>query len=126
VRRARSVLALGCLAVAGCSSASTAPGPAGRLAASAASGTIRLTNRAARPAFTFVVGRGVAAVVDWGPCVDAARCPPIPPGETRRVPYPGGLVGPDEREALVYWWHAVGGPEGAPRVDSIRVIVVRL
>jgi hypothetical protein len=129
VRRARAVPALYtlcALAAATCSPGSTGPDPTRGLAATAGAGAIRLTNRAARPAFTFVVGRAQSALIDWTPCVEAAECPPIAAGEMRRVPYPGGHIEPGEQEALVYWWHVTADPVGAPRPDSIRVIVVRL
>jgi hypothetical protein len=88
--------------------------------------SLLLTNAGAEPVFTFVVGRETAALIDWIPCVDAARCPPIAPGATRREPRPTRPGGAPEGEALVYWWRAAPGPGDAPRPDRIRVIVVRL
>ena len=114
------------LLAAACSSSFTAPGRPGEVAATADSRVLRLTNRTARPAFTFVIGREIAATVLWAPCVDAARCPPIAPSATRDLPYRDGLIADDEREALVHWWHADAGADGTLRPDSIRTIVVPL
>lgn len=123
----RIVATLLCVAAAaGCSSGPAAPVDGGGLDIAVARPYLSLTNRTAAPAFTFVVGRSAAASINWAPCVDADRCPPIAPGATRRDPYPLGLDGARDREAIVHWWHAVPGPGGAPQPDSIRAVVVGL
>jgi len=104
-------------------------GAGGALLAARAPGdsTLALTNRTGAPVYTFVVGRERSALVRWAPCVDAATCPPIAPGETRQVPLV--VRAPDggrEPEALVHWWHAVPAPGGGVRPDSIRVVTVPL
>ena len=85
-----------------------------------------IRNRTNAPMFTFVVGRQAAALVDWFPCVDAVRCPPIMPGRAATRTVNGTLERIREREALVYWWHAVGRPDGTVGHDSVRYVVVEL
>jgi hypothetical protein len=87
---------------------------------------IELLNRTTSPVFTIVLGLKAAESADWYPCVDPIQCPPIAPGERRDVPYPHGLGGVVEREALVYWWHATLGSDGVMHADKIRVGTVRL
>jgi len=105
---------------------STAPTRIGSLTAAARNQQIELVNRTPLPVFTMVLGRSAAALIDWMPCVDPVQCPPIAPGARRNVPYPEGLYGVVEHEALVYWWHATPGSNGVMRPDSIRVEIVQL
>jgi hypothetical protein len=86
---------------------------------------VRVTNRGQAPVFVAVIGREVSALIDWYPCVHGALCPPpIAQGDTRTVPRPTFRDRP-EREANVYWWRAVTGPDGVLRPDSVRVVTVR-
>ena len=88
---------------------------------------IAITNRTRRDIYTFVVGRQAAALINWAPCVSGPSCVPLPPGKTRRAPYPTApLTSSAEREVLVYWWHAVRGPDGRLRPGSIQVEIVTL
>src|SRR5687767_13666321 len=104
----------------------TEPTQIGGVEAVARLGQIEITNRTTSPVFTFVIGRESAALVDWIACVNAAVCPPLAPNDIKRVPYPKKTDGRPEREALVYWWHAVLGSNGQQRPDSIRVGIVPL
>jgi len=90
---------------------------------------ILITNVTRQPIFTFVVGRNAAELINWAPCVAAPSCPPLAPGKTRHAPYPARYLADGrerEREALVYWWHAIRGRDGVVRPDSIRVRIVTL
>lgn len=93
----------------------------GGVVALSRAGRVELTNATALPVFAFVIGRELSTRALFSPCVDATQCPPIQPGARRSVPNPQG-----EREATVYWWHAVQGEDGKLQPDSIRVGVIRL
>jgi hypothetical protein len=106
----------------------TDPGAGSELRVVAARPELRLTNRADRPVYTFVVGRQASASINWAPCV-APECGRIAPGGTRAVPYPPPALVTGyaaETEALVFWWHAVPGPGGRLQPDSPRGLIVRL
>ena len=123
-RRSAATLCL-LLATGGCSP--TGLRPAETVAAVAGEQQIAITNQTRRPIFTFVVGREMAALVYWVPCMSGPECEPLPPGATRYVPYPSAAIPEAEREALVYWWHAVRSPTGrVVRADSIRALIVKL
>ena len=119
-------------ATGGCGTATTPPtGPAGgeTIYAVAREQRISITNVTRQPIFTFVVGRNAAELINWAPCVAAPSCPPLAPGKTRHAPYPARYLADGrerEREALVYWWHAIRGRDGVVRPDSIRVRIVTL
>jgi hypothetical protein len=92
-------------------------------------GVLQLSNATAAPVFTMVLGRRTAPLVLWGACVDATVCPTLflAPGASRRAVVDTiARDGARETEALVYWWHAVPGPDGRPRPDSIRTELVGL
>jgi len=95
---------------------STAPGDT--VGATARGTEVTIVNRTRTPVFTFVVGARTAALIYWGPCVDAARCAPLAPGATRRDTVPEAAT----EGAMVYWWHAVRGPTGALEPDAVRAI----
>ena len=99
---------------------------AGTFTASVVDGQLEVINGTTMPVYTFVVGREMAKVVRWAPCVDDAQCPPLAPGASRRTPLPRGPGGAAEQEALVNWWHRVVGPDSVARMDSVRTIVVPL
>ena len=126
VRTTRVRRAVAAALLAGCGAA-TAPRAVGGgdLRVAVARDGLRLHNVGAAPVFVAVYGREESALILWGPCVDAAVCPPIAPGASRAAPRPGTPARP-EREANVYWWRAVRGPDGALRPDSVRTITVAL
>lgn len=120
-----AIVALTFISVGGCGSG-TAPVYRGGVEAIARDQKIDVMNRTERPVFTFVVGRDLAALINWAPCVDAVRCPPIPPGSIRSEAYPQVRSGVAEREAIVYWWHAIRGADGTLHADKIRGRLVTL
>jgi hypothetical protein len=88
---------------------------------------IAITNRTREPVFIFVIGRHLAALTLWGPCVVVAPgCEPLAPGETRFEPYPSHDIPAVETEAIVYWWRAVPTLGGRRSYDRIRPVVVTL
>jgi len=86
---------------------------------------ISITNRTRKPVFMFVVGRQLAASIDWAACVTPA-CQPLAPGETRHVPYPSERIPDVEAEALVYWWHAASFFGAQMGYDRVRSEIVAL
>ena len=122
-------LAFGAVFLVACSSG-TAPASvrsaAASLTAGAAAGSLAVTNTGSEPVCTLVLGREAASRVNWAPCVDTATCPPLAPGATRRVAYPGTDIPAGEQEAVVYWWYVRQAPGDAPAPDSIRALVVPL
>lgn len=119
-----AILALATFATLACSG-TTDPTRIGGVDAVSRDGNLEVTNRTDAPVFTFIIGRETSALADWVPCVDAARCPPIPPGESRRQANSRKIDGSREKEAVVSWWHAVATPNGL-HPDSIRSAVVPL
>ena len=113
------------VSLAGCTS-SSAPTERGDVIAVSQNAHVQLTNHTARPVFATVFGRTAVALINWAPCVDASRCAPITPGDTQELMYPVPLLGEGEHEAVVYWWHAVRGSDGALRPDSVRAFIVHL
>lgn len=113
------------LATSGCEAA-TGPGSGATVEAVDRQQDIAITNRTPRPIYTFVVGRQAAALINWALCVSGTSCAPLPPGETRRAPYPTTLLSSAEREVLVYWWYAVRGSDGRLRPGSLHVEIVTL
>ena len=89
-------------------------------------GVIDLTNGTSAPVYTFLIGRVAAQTTEWAPCTDAATCPPLAPGASKRVAFPEAMEeGAIELEAMVYWWHAVADDQGGFRPDSLRALVVQ-
>ena len=121
-----SVTAL--LIVSAANACSTVSGPSSGdgVGAAARNGQLEVRNRSDQPVFIFVIGRVAAAYTDWIACADASACPPIPTGGRQLFPYPASRSGVVEREALVFWWHAVRGTDGSFRPDSIRALIVPL
>lgn len=114
------------LVAAACTSSPTAPLQRGTVTAAVRSARIAVTNGTDAPVFTFTVGQRAAAVINWVPCVDDAQCPAVAPGATAEAAYPAAYQGTAERVAVVYWWHAMRGGDGALRADSVRAIQVGL
>lgn len=106
------------------SPAEPSPGPSAATLQVTADGTsLELLNFSDRPAFFFVYERGRAALINWAPCADAARCEFVAGRGRARVPYPkiGGYE-PGKQEAIVWWWESLGG--SVP--GDISRVVVRL
>ena len=123
-RRSGAILIL-LLATSGCATSTGLD--SGAVEAVARQPDIAITNRTQRDIYTFVVGRETAAMINWAPCVAGPSCSPLPPGNTRRAPYATSyLISSPEREVLVYWWHAVRGPDGRLHPGSIQVEIVAL
>lgn len=125
LRRRHCVLLVLLMASNGCATA-TGPGDGATVAVVDGEQAIAITNRTNRPIFTFVVDRQVAALINWAPCVSGPSCPPLQPGDTRLTPFPAATAGGAQREALVYWWHAVRGPGGVVRAGDVNVKLVPL
>ena len=86
--------------------------------------TIRITNRTDAPVYWFIVGRKASALVDWRPMV-CDECPSIAPNATVSRRYDESLIDASEREAFVYWWHAVI-VDGERRPGVVRNGIVRV
>lgn len=130
IRASRRLLAAAVLAVAtlaACEQDSTAPvttyNDHGFVVRSSA-GVLRLTNNTAAPVFTKVMGGSEVEGAEWTPCVDATACPPIGPGASRSLQFPGGSGEDYEYVAVVYWWYAESGEGGAMQADSLRAITI--
>ena len=113
------------LSLSGCGS-STALLERGDVTAYVQNAHVYLVNDTALPVFATVFGANATAKINWAACVDAAQCPPIAKGATGQLTYPVPLLGAQEREAVVYWWHATRGSDGALHPDRIRAVLVRL
>ena len=122
-RRYGAILVL-VLATSGCD-APTGLG-SGTVAAVDRDQTIAITNRTRRDVYLFAVGCQAAALINWAQCVSGPSCVPLRPGETRRIPYSAALISGAERGAIVYWWHAVRGPDGRLRPGSVQRELVPL
>ncbi len=113
------------VAVTACSSP-TATSEDGTFSVLATGTAFTLTNGTNAPAFYFVVERGTSASILWIPCVDlTGDCSWIPPRDEVRVRYTDVFgYRNNDQEALVYWWFAVRGENGAMEPDSIRFLIV--
>ena len=109
----------------GCSSVS-GPSSTDQLGATARNGQLEIRNNSDQPTFVFPIGREAAAYTDWIACADPGACAPIPARGRQLLSYPSSRIGVEEREALVFWWHAVRASDGSFRPDSIRSLVVPL
>jgi hypothetical protein len=85
-----------------------------------------VANNSATAIFTIVIGRNAQARVDWIPCVDAVRCPPIAPGQSQMRPYGSVTLDPGEKEIVVHWWHAVPDGSGGTRAGDFQSLIVPL
>lgn len=124
---ASAALFLPPLVVGACDGSATGPRSErdGPLLALAGRGELWLLNRGDQPVFTFVLDQEALALANWAPCADAARCPPLQPGTQRAVKFgtEGGIRA--GHRAVVSWWYAVPGPEGA-QAGEIHSFVVQL
>ena len=126
-RAATLGVALGAALGAGAAGCGDATGVArdGSVRVRATRDSVRVENRSREPVFSVTVGAEAAALIDWYPCVDAARCPPIPAGGVRTAARPA-IRGRPEAEAIVYWWR-IDSRSAADllRPDSVRAVRVR-
>ena len=113
------------LALVRCGS-STAVLEGGRVNVFSQNAHVYLVNDTHQPVFATVFGAKATARINWATCVDAAQCPPIAAGSTGELTYPVPMLEAQEREAMVYWWHAARGANGELHPDSIRAVVVGL
>jgi hypothetical protein len=88
---------------------------------------LRLTNTTTEPVYWFAIESATAARVDWFGCYDPARCPSIPPGQTRRLPY-DSIMGYSRgaEKVIIYWWHLVPDAQRGFRTEGMRSILVDL
>ena len=96
------------------------------VAAEARNEQVVVSNRSATAVFTMVIGRNAEARVDWIPCVDASRCPPIQPGESRAHPYASLILDAGEKEIVVHWWHGVTDGSGVAHATDLQSLIVPL
>jgi len=117
----KGLVSVGVFAILACSS------PTEPLDVVAAPPSLKLTNPSEVSVYYFIVERGYAARINWGPCTNPRTCVGIPPNATRSVPYTSiGGYAPDAQEAIVYWWHLTPRLGGQFEPDSIRAVVVQL
>jgi hypothetical protein len=85
-----------------------------------------LSNSAAQATFYLVVERETAGLIDFAACVGQPQCQRVGPDASVRIPY-GEITGyrAGSKEAIVYWWRAVGSSTGL-RADSVRSTVTGL
>jgi hypothetical protein len=54
--------------------------------------------------------RDAAALINWAPCADPARCAYVPARARTLLPYSAiGAYEPGKQEAIVWWWESIGG-----------------
>lgn len=110
------------LCLASCSRA-TDPADATSVVATSEVGAVTLINQSSARVFYFLYEREAAALINWAPCVDPARCASLGPGE--RIVIPNTAIGgyaPGKAEAIVWWWR--GPPQ--PGLDDIHCSIVTL
>jgi hypothetical protein len=101
-----------CLALTGCGSAAEPPaGPSSQTLLAAADGSyLQLENFSDSPVFYMIHERGAAALINWAPCADLARCPYLPARARTRLPYSAiGAYELGKHEAILWWWESLGG-----------------
>ncbi|HEX8850966.1 MAG TPA: hypothetical protein VF761_15650 [Gemmatimonadaceae bacterium] len=123
MRLTRSPATFAVLLLAGACSSSLAPVNIGGVVARVDDGQLIVRNGTDRPVFTFAIGREVATRTDWIICADPDRCDPLASGATRRTPL-SQIMGGDEPELQLSWWHGVATPNGWGW-DSVRTAVVK-
>jgi hypothetical protein len=85
-----------------------------------------LSSTAAQPTFYLVVERETASLINFAACVGQPQCRSVDRDSSVRIPY-GEITGyhAGSKEAVVYWWRAVGSSTGL-RADSVRSTVTGL
>jgi len=119
-------LFLAAFALTGCGTLTT-PSDAAVLHAGVLADSLVLSNAGGRDAFYLVLEEETAALVNWAPCIDHARCDHVPPRSDTRIEL-GSVLGYEagrSRALLVYWWQRIGDHAGAT-ADRIRVLRVTL
>ena len=96
------------------------------VAAEARNQRVVVANRSGTAVFTMIIGRNAETRVDWMPCVDAARCPPIQPGESQVHPYASLVLDTGEKEVIVHWWHTATDGSGVTHAVDLQSLIVPL
>jgi hypothetical protein len=118
-------LALAMTAACGDPSGPAAPGSVGdSVSVTFSGGQIALANHTDSPVFIHAGTQYWAVHSDWVACVYAVGCSPLAAGATRSIPVPSNPNGIPTGTVIVSWWHAVAGPGGVLRPDSIRVVLI--
>ena len=115
------------LLVASCGGPARVGGPLAAILSTTGEG-VRFRNPTARNVYYTAMERETAALVDWAPCTDPARCSSVPPRGEVTIPY-AAIYGyePGDREAIVFYWELVPTtPDGDFRVENLRSQVVSL
>lgn len=96
----------------------------GSVTAEAYSGAVIISNDTSQRLFYFVVGRRVAALINWTPHLDPAES--VPARGERAIDISEIMKWEDgEEEAIVYWWRAVPG-DTSKVPGTINSIIVEL
>ena len=122
------MLAVSCVALclaAGCSDP-TGPARDGPLSVTVSPGALIILNAGSTPLHTFALSQRELEVVYWIPCTDPTRCPGLPPGSRRELPYSqiSGFAA-DTREVRVYGWHLAPNGTGFA-VNDMYAVTVRI
>jgi hypothetical protein len=96
------------------------------VSASARNQQVVVSNNSASAVFAMVIGRNAETRVDWYPCVDTVRCPPIQPGESRVHPYGNLMLDPGETEVVVHLWRAVTDASGVTHAEFFGPLILPL
>ena len=83
---------------------------------------LSIINRTDKPVYVFIVGRELSALIDWIPTVEGEG---IAPSGLERRRYADMDFLQNEREAVVYWWHATV-KNGVRTFDELHSFVVPL
>jgi hypothetical protein len=87
------------------------------------SDAVVIANFSSEPIYSFAIGRDLAAVTDWGPCVDAT-CGLLESGQIRSTP--NSQFASSETSVIVYWWTAERTSAGERVAGPIQVAIVQL
>jgi hypothetical protein len=94
--------------------------------ASARNQQVVVSNNSASAVFSMVIGRNAETRVDWYPCIDTVRCPPIQPGESQVHPYGNLLLDPGETEVVIRLWRAVTDVSGVTHAELFGPLILPL
>jgi hypothetical protein len=96
------------------------------VSASARNQQVVVSNNSASAVFSMVIGRNAETRVDWYPCIDTVRCPPIQPGESKVHPYGNLMLDPGETEVVVRLWRAVTDVSGVTHAELFGPLILPL